>query len=607
MNVQVIGLLVIVTCVYAQSQAALFRSSINYGTGTPGTVTKTSGIILTNTESTSLLTVDITVGDNDVARVPAAAATMVGSVKAVGFGSSSLFLGVGANVEFFTSIMSWFGSGLKVVVGSSTQLQFWTSVPGVSSIQVLSTSTFTIPADTNVLILDYSLLSPWSASQMASASSLTSTFLSNPAARGLIIGGDSSYYAWTDYYSCLEYPANKILAPHGIQFICDYWATRSNTLRTAITIKEQENVYFALKYLNDFGRPFGNSDFASSVFMAEPAFYYVTRALASNCGGCALENRFNPEPTTFSLLWPMIDAIFDRNACSITLPITRSTEIAETYCASLVAFVVEYPVLATDVPAAPSAQQFPGLSSTVSAANMVNDWVVDIDTYHCGLISTGAWALPGEEFTITIPVAYVNTFEVQVGLWNGNIRKFTSWERVFQPLKSLRLLPTTTTIIATGFGGPIYLNIPCNYFETLPSLHLTTSIELDGVVPMLLFVQDNTTLSEWNTQLATRPAPWAEIESEHNLFLVPRSSLVAFGYADIQKTVTYWTNIAEAYAAFRGKIPELYKERSVIDRQMAAGYMFASYPVNGPFAEINNLLNPSVYEQTGAWGWLHEM
>ena len=577
----------------------------NYGSGSPSDATSSiSAILLSGYEATSLFQVLFKMADGEYYPVPTVGATKINDhFRAIANTNTALFTGGLANIEYHASALNWVSGGKvspKVVVTNAAQNAFYTSLGAeVTQLNIASSS---IPEDTDVLVLDYSSYSVWNDGLQNTLYEVTAEFMSRTATeispKGIIIGGDSSFYKWTHYGSCSYFPGNRALQEYGITFICDYWATRQNNIEPSTFTYLQESLYHSLLFLSEIdGRAFSDSDFDS--LMDVNILQRILPAISFGCV-CSRGDDVNaPTNSIFDVFKPLLVEVLNDLGCrSIAMPMDTTYE---RYCGELIYTDANLYKTASDVDIAITSDIFPGLNKGIDSSNTIPSKLVHISTHFCNKQSTGLWAVPGHSFTVTIPDDYIDKLSIFVGIWNGDLRKFDSWPRIPAELNFKYPIDSSTITIANGFGGPIYIDIPCGYFEDIGS-YLEFDVLFTEVVQMGYFIRGETTEDDWNNQLLNANAPWVELEADYTIYTIPKDYVVDKTYETIQSVVDNWSIIVSDYAEFRDQIPDLFKERGIIDIKVAVAYMFASYPINGPFGEIDNLLtNPN------GWGWLHEM
>lgn len=170
------------------------------------------------------------------------------------------------------------------------------------------------------------------------------------------------------------------------------------------------------------------------------------------------------------------------------------------------------------------------------------------------LLSTGYYAAPGKQVTITLPTAVVNTgVNIHIGLWNDWLYEEKSWSR-FPQVKTTYGVFASATSIASSFGGPIYTSVPVGSTYGLTSVTLS-----GGIVQMPRYMSGTTTAADWSALLAQpATASWAEIVSSSMIITLPSSLLWQIYLADPQAvlarsdqvTTLSPTNTSRARSAF---------------------------------------------------------
>lgn len=608
-NTYLFYLFLLLSFVYSQhvpSDAELWKASIDYGSGIPSELSsdEISGVLLTSPEAVAVFEFQYRTTSETFYPFPTVGATKINdNFRAIANTQSDLFTGGLANIEYHSSALNWVSGGNlspKVLVTNSETNNFYTSLGAiVTEVNVLNDP---IPSDIDVLVLDYSSYNVWSDSEQNQLYDITAEFISRTATpsnpKGIIIGGNPSYYKWTHYGSCSAFPGNLALQQYGITFICDYWGVRDNFISPSTFTYLQENIYYTLQYLADIdGRAYTNEDI--STLMDVNIFPKMLTPIYNGCSCGIGDDALAPVSYIYDIIKPLLtDILSDAGCNNMVMPMDIDYE---KYCAELI--IVDSYLFNTpsDISPAITSDIFPGMSSDISESDTISSKTVNISTNFCLKQSVGLWALPGVEFTVTIPDEYINELQVYVGIWNGDVRKFSAWERIPAPITSSYDIDATTITIANSFGGPIYINIPCDYFEDNESF-MEFDVTFTNVVPMLYYKKGETTESDWTNQLSNNPAPWGEIEADYTIFTIPRSDIEVETFETISSVADNWSIIVSEYADFRDQIPDLFKERGIVDIHVAFGYMFASYPMNGPLNEANSLLH-----DPNSWGWLHEM
>lgn len=215
----------------------------------------------------------------------------------------------------------------------------------------------------------------------------------------------------------------------------------------------------------------------------------------------------------------------------------------------------------------PCGADFPG-----AVAGAVPVQSIELDTSTPQWRATGAYAAPGARLEVTIPAeAAARGLVLQIGAHTDELWHLDEWKRHPQ-ITTRTTLEQRTTLVASPFGGPVYLDVPHGFH--LPRLKL----QIRGAAAAPRFVLGETSLEEWRTSLRTRPAPWADLESRKLALCVPSS--VVRELDDPQALMEFWDRALDAMADVVGRSRERERpERIVCDRQISAGYMHSGYPI----------------------------
>jgi hypothetical protein len=261
--------------------------------------------------------------------------------------------------------------------------------------------------------------------------------------------------------------------------------------------------------------------------------------------------------------------------------------------------VVAHPA-GSDFPG-PVAQDAPRLSKTLTIDG--NDAGYPLNFVYSGAgddlwRSTGLYAAPGERITITIPSNLAGDgLGVQLGAHTDTLFGLDSWPRMPRIVRSARLAEAVT-VIANGFGGPIYITVP----RTSSLGPVTVTIE--GAVGMAHHVRGRDTLADWQA-MQQLGAPWAEIETDGWIGTIPAS--VALEVADPAAPQDFWARAMTGAGTLSGfDRSTLRSERIVADREISAGYLHSGYPVMGHLDAAPQVALVSGSAADGMWGPFHE-
>jgi hypothetical protein len=309
-------------------------------------------------------------------------------------------------------------------------------------------------------------------------------------------------------------------------------------------------------------------------------------------------------PPADTILLPRLNTLLtdhqDDPALRLETPITSHQPIQR--LALTLAIQREMHQPADKVQALPAAASFPG--SVPSDAPRVTRTVA-VDTGVPDWHSTGLYAAPGEPIAVTLPSSAAgHGLQVRIGAHTDTLWQMKTWDRAPE-ITRVYPLKTTNTEAANAFGGPIYIVVPDGC--TLG----TVSVTVSHVIEAPYFIKGKTDLTAWQNTIRQAPAPWAELQGDNVILIVP--SAVVRTLDDPQALMTLWDHILDGYADFAG-IPHhrLRPERYCIDRQISAGYMHSGYPImTGPdvAADIvsTHVLLTNGDGHTKSWGFFHEM
>jgi hypothetical protein len=255
------------------------------------------------------------------------------------------------------------------------------------------------------------------------------------------------------------------------------------------------------------------------------------------------------------------------------------------------------------VPVIPGIDKFPGkpqpTSPRITRSVTVNP---RIPRWH----STGLYAAPGEEITITIPAACIGErWSVRIGCHTDGLWHREKPQRV--PEISLeRSLAQTLTRVRSPFGGLIYVDVPEKAHAPLldsaaPPMH---EVVIAGAVETPYFELGTTTPEEWARQKQL-DAPWAEFATSKVVVSVPVSAVRDVD--DPRPVLEFWDRVIDAASDLRGWPRERpYPHRYVTDIEISAGYMHSGYPIMTHLDAATDMTHLANL-QKGPWGLFHEL
>ena len=214
------------------------------------------------------------------------------------------------------------------------------------------------------------------------------------------------------------------------------------------------------------------------------------------------------------------------------------------------------------------------------------------------LHSTGLYAPPGEPVTVVVPQELVDSgVSVQVGVHDDTLwHKSKIWR--FPSIVRSYPIAETQFEVGNAFGGPIFLASP-------PDAPLgSTWAEFRGGVEAPIYQHGSTSFSEWQI-IRNRSAPWAEISSDQFIMSVPSSEIR--GLDNPEELMDFWVEALEMEHELYGFIPWPRIERAAFDIQISAGWMHSGYPFMAHLVSAQEAVDLEHMESEGSWGMFHEL
>lgn len=304
-------------------------------------------------------------------------------------------------------------------------------------------------------------------------------------------------------------------------------------------------------------------------------------------------------PASDRVLRPKLKQLLKSKSAELTptekTPLTSNDGLRRTLLALQIAELANDP--AEEIRAHPAAADFPG--AVASDAKSVSR-EIEIDTRKPDWHSLGLYAAAGEPVIVEISGdAATAGIRVRIGAHRDELWNKDKWSRVPQisnewPLKSGK------TMVASAFGGPVYLVVPDKKIGE--SLH----VRVRGAYEMPHYVHGQTKLDDWRLRIRKLPAPWAELESSKVILTIP--SRVVREIENPDEVMRFWDDLCDAHATLAA-IPLERKrpERFVADVQISAGYMHSGYPIM-THLDVSELFVDAKRLRAGkAWGFFHEL
>jgi len=225
----------------------------------------------------------------------------------------------------------------------------------------------------------------------------------------------------------------------------------------------------------------------------------------------------------------------------------------------------------------PWAVDFPG--SVPDAAGRVA-MSVRVDTTMVRSRPLGAYAAPGDRVTVTVPPEHAEMgLVLRVGDRYDDLRAIESidtWNRAPR-LYSTHPLTAAPLTVGTGMGGVLYLEVPDDFAAN------NVTVELEGVVPMAVFVQGQTTAAAF-AGLLDAGAPRAIVGAADGIQMVVAAE--AAKGADPEEVTAFWGPFYDSHADLAQEpAPRTYASHWLFDPQVGFGYANAT-PARIDFPEL---------------------
>ena len=416
------------------------------------------------------------------------------------------------------------------------------------------------------------------------------TFLTS--GHGLILGGHSWYWSYSNSDVAHNYPGNKIAPTTGL-----FVSSHSGSVQVSLGSAPER----------------------------------IQRTIPAIT---ALQNHFTTGPLIATSDAPTVEKTISRSTAMLTLDFTNFwsplremvnntgwTQISDNNEYDLDADAIDDVLLAieeglylrlpaNELVAHPSSADFPG-AVPANAPRITSNVTVNGDYIGLpsgfgysgarshGMMGTGLYAAAGEVINITVPSSIVDqNVRIQIGahsdsLWNKD--KLDRHPKVHR----IWVIDSTTMQVGNTFGGLIYITFPPD------STFGMTNITIENAVQSPRFIAGETTSQQWNTTQRNLPAPWAEIEGEFFILTVPSSQIRNLG--NTVELMNWWDTALQMEHNLSGYSPWTRVERAVFDIQISAGWMHSGYPFMAHTASVANVVNLSHMSTQGDWGMFHEL
>jgi hypothetical protein len=417
------------------------------------------------------------------------------------------------------------------------------------------------------------------------------TFLTS--GHGLILGGHSWYWSYSNSDVAHNYPGNKIAPTTGL-----FVSSNSGSVQLTLGTTAPDRLLRTIPAITAL-----QNHFTTGPLIATSDATTVEKTISRSTAMLTLDfnNFWSPLRDMVNLTgWTQIS---DNNEYDL-----GADPIDDVLLAIEEGLYLRLP--ANELIAHPSSSDFPGAVPTNAARVIAN---VTVNGNYIGLPSgfgyagarshgmmgTGLYAAAGEVINITVPSSIVDqNVRIQIGahsdsLWNKD--KLDRHPKVHR----IWVIDSTTMQVGNTFGGLIYITFPPD------STFGMTNVTIENAVQSPRYIVGVTTAQQWNTTQRNLPAPWAEIEGEFFILTVPSSEI-----RNLDNTVelmNWWDTALQMEHNLSGYLPWTRVERAVFDIQISAGWMHSGYPFMAHTVSVANVVNLSHMSTQGDWGMFHEL
>ena len=270
--------------------------------------------------------------------------------------------------------------------------------------------------------------------------------------------------------------------------------------------------------------------------------------------------------------------------------------------------------------------QYPGQTTTQTETKTATIYLhrnTEFQKWYAGnMQSTGLFAPAHQDVTITLPdgVDY-SKMRLQIGVGDnvaGRYRHEIALKRPPKYVKTYKFTSPTLTV-QHPYGGLIFLRS----YDSSVEDNATATVSFSNVQSAIHFVLGKTTQSEWEA-MKSSVAPKAELESNHYIVTVPRSTMATLSFDEVTKIAQNYDKMAmNAYdfygydqnctepfnedtpASCSNNKKPAYKQRLVFDPHISIGSAHSGYPIMAMHWNPTQTTFPE--DPTNSWMNWHEM
>ncbi len=523
----------------------------------------------------------------DYADKPISSASHAGKGRIVGFGHETMVARSAADdnrANLSLNSLDWVCDGLGNTVGLESSFNGWKNTLLAEGYAVTTSAT---PAD--LVNLDCFVTEFWNGYSDTENQQIT-TWLNGGG--GLIMGGHSWYWSYSNSDVAHNYPGNKIAKSTGL-----FVSASSGSARFIVSEPGWGDLY----------RLHGSlpliEDHVNGTQMMTNADATIAATTINLCVGNL--------PLDYTGVWSSLRSMSNATGWihidSNTPYSMNSDEVDDLILNIQEKLMMKLP--ADEIEAHPSHTSFPG-EVNASAAHLTRTVLIDgnfsglpsqfgyANARSAGRMSTSMYAPAGEIVNITVPASMVGEVGILIGAHTDSLWGKTSLDRHPRIYRSWSVTNTTMQV-AAAFGGPIYITIPAG--KTLGDFMVT----IEDAVAMPHYIHGLTDVGNWQMFLRQSPAPIAELQSDYFILTIPSSGIRNLDYPN--ETMEFWDEALQMEHNLSGFSLWPRVERAVFDVQISAGWMHSGYPFMAHTASVNGVVNGSYMRQNGDWGMFHEL
>jgi len=518
---------------------------------------------------------------------PISSAGHAGKGRIVGYGHETMVARTSDNemANLSLNALDWVCDGSGKTVGLEASFNGWKNTLLSEGYAVIESAT---PA--NLVNLDCFVTEFWNGYTDAENLQLTDWLTEGG---GLIMGGHSWYWSYSNSDVAHNYPGNKIAKTTGL-FVS------ASSGSSTFSVNENE--------WGDLHRLHGSLplivDHVSGTQMMTQNNATTAAKTISLC--------VSTLPLDYTGVWDSLRTM-SNNTGWIHIDSSATYSMNTDEVDDLILTIQEQLMMklpADELDAHPSHVSFPG---SVNSTSPRPTRTIQIDGNFSGLpsqfgyanarsagrMSTGMYAPAGEVVNITLPQSIMGQgISILVGAHSDSLWGKSTLSRHPKITRSWSI-DNTTMQVGNSFGGPIYIAVAAG------TMIGDFNVTIEGAVEMPYYIHGVTDLQNWTMVQRQYPAPIAELKSDYFILTVPSWGIRNLDHPN--ETMDFWDEALQMEHNLSGYTPWPRIERSVFDVQISAGWMHSGYPFMAHTASVNAVVNGTYMRQNGDWGMFHEL